>query len=271
MLSTTVFFLPLLSISVTALECVTPGFDFCAVPGSQSAVDDASALSSGGVSGTYDPSSATAGLMANIGTSSANAATPAQLARRVLSKRQDFTWICCPPATTECMSVDDTAFCYEPATTRLDFSDGSYAFDSNSTFYLVDGTIIDYKSGIYQYPNGTTETFTPQGESSETATESSSSGASSGTSSDNTVPGSTAGSTPSASSLGSSLMLPASSSVSQASTRVSTGASTSATTASAPGTQVASTVSSDASSSSSILGRVIASAFGILVLLALEM
>jgi hypothetical protein len=48
-----------------------------------------------------------------------------------------------------------------PATTRLYFSDGSVAYLSNDTFYGSDGTFIDYKTGVYEYPNGTVVDFTP--------------------------------------------------------------------------------------------------------------
>ncbi|KAK3627293.1 hypothetical protein LTR56_019299 [Elasticomyces elasticus] len=233
--------LPLLILSTSALQCVTSSYELCVVPGSQ--VD--STLNSGAVSGTYDPSSATAGFMANVGTMSANAATPA---RRGLSKRQqDLTSMCCIPGVEQCMYVGDLAYCYTPDTTRLSFPDHSYGFDSNSTFYDVDGTVVDFKNGIYQYPNGTTENFTPEEDAS----------SSSGDSSSHSGGGSTA----------SSNLSPVSTNSSQASTKAASGASTSATAASASGSQVASTVASGALVSNAFLGRTVVGAVGILGLL----
>src|ERR1700744_3025306 len=49
-----------------------------------------------------------------------------------------------------------------PQTTRLYFSDGSYAFMSNQTWYGSDGTFIDFATRVYEVPNGTVVHFTPE-------------------------------------------------------------------------------------------------------------
>lgn len=57
------------------------------------------------------------------------------------------------------------------------FSDGSYAFVSNGTYYDADGSFVDYRKGQYTFANGTSGTFVPMTGSS-TASSSSSSQAS---------------------------------------------------------------------------------------------
>ncbi|KAK5679048.1 hypothetical protein LTS10_008704 [Elasticomyces elasticus] len=249
--STTIFLLPLFVLSAAA-QCATSGYELCVVPGSQDVVDT-SALDLNSISAASDAQD----LMANIGLSVESASEPARrraLAREVLAKRQDLTALCCLPAPVEC-------------TTRSDFPGGSYAFESNGTFYGADGTFIDYKNGVYQYPNGTTESFTPE-EDLETQTDSSS-----GPSSADPVTGpnsdSIASDASSTSSPGSSSSSPAANSYSQASTRASTSASTSApaTASSASSSAVASTVSSAVSTSRAFLGKTIFCAVGVMVLL----
>ncbi|KAK5689659.1 hypothetical protein LTR17_026198 [Elasticomyces elasticus] len=244
--STTIFLLPLFVLSAAA-QCATSGYELCVVPGSQDVVDT-SALDLNSISAASDAQD----LMANIGLSANSAAESAvrrALAPEVLAKRQDLTALCCLPAPVECMYMDDVAFCYTPDTTRSDFPGGSYAFESNGTFYGADGTFIDYKNGVHQYPNGTTESFTPE-ENSETETDSSSDASS-------------------ISSPGSSSSSPAANSYSQASTKASTSAPTSAptTTASASSSAAASTMSSGVSTSEAFLGKTLFCAIGVMVLL----
>ncbi|KAK3650972.1 hypothetical protein LTR56_006023 [Elasticomyces elasticus] len=251
--STAIFLLPLFVLSAAA-QCVTSGYELCVVPGSQDAVDT-SALDLNDISAASDAQD----LMANIGLSANSAAESAvrrALAREVLAKRQDLTALCCLPAPVECMYMDDVAFCYTPETTRSDFPGGSYAFESNGTFYGADGTFIDYKNGVYQYPNGTTESFTPE-EDSETETVS------------DPNSDSIASDASSTSSPGSSSSSPAANSYSQASTRASTTASTSApaTAASIPSSAIGSTVSSGVSTSNAFFGKTLFGAVGVMVLL----
>jgi len=88
-----------------------------------------------------------------------------------------------------------------PATTRLYFSDGSVAYLSNDTFYGSDGTFIDYKTGVYEYPNGTIVDFTPD---SSAATSSAGSGSQPTATGAGTVPGATVTSAVAGTSTGSS-------------------------------------------------------------------
>ncbi len=55
--------------------------------------------------------------------------------------------LCFRPAPVECLYTKDQGvpFCYTPATTRMYFSDGSYAFVSNGTYYGADGSSVDYQ------------------------------------------------------------------------------------------------------------------------------
>ncbi|KAK4952945.1 hypothetical protein LTR10_008649 [Elasticomyces elasticus] len=258
--STTILLLPLFVLSATA-QCATSGYELCVVPGSQDSVDS-STLDLSDISAASDAQD----LMANIGLSANSAAESAvrrALAREVLAKRQDLTALCCLPAPVECMYMDDVAFCYTPGTTRSDFPGGSYAFESNGTFYGADGSFIDYKNGVYQYPNGTTESFTPE-EDSETETDSSS-GEPSTYSISNRNSDSIVSATSGTSSPGSSTSSPAANSYSQASTRASTSAP--ATAASASSSAVASTVSSGISTNKAFLGKALFGAVGVIVLL----
>ncbi|KAK4894219.1 hypothetical protein LTR27_007587 [Elasticomyces elasticus] len=258
--STAIFLLPLFILSAVA-QCVTSGYELCVVPGSQIVVDT-SALDLNDISAASDAQD----LMANIGLSANSAAESAvrrALAREVLAKRQDLTALCCLPAPVECMYMDDVAFCYTPDTTRSDFPGGSYAFESNGTFYGADGTFIDYKNGVCQYPNGTTESFTPE-EDSETETDSSSDISTADSVSD-PKSDSIASDASSTSSPGSSISSPAVNSYSQASTRASTSAP--ATAASASSSAVASTVSSGVSTTKAFLGKALFGAVGVIVLL----
>ncbi|KAK5714607.1 hypothetical protein LTR15_010789 [Elasticomyces elasticus] len=262
--STTVLLLPLFVLSAAA-QCATSGYELCVVPGSQDSVDS-STLDLSDISAASDAQY----LMANIGLSANSAAESAvrrARPREILAKRQDLTALCCLPAPVECMYMDDVAFCYTPDTTRSDFPGGSYAFESNGTFYGADGSFIDYKNGVYQYPNGTTESFTPE-EYSETATDSSS-GASSTDSVSNPNNDSIAPATSGTSLPGSSTSSPAANSYSQASTRASNSASTSApaTAASASSSAVASTVLSGVSTNRAFLGKAVFGAVGVIVLL----
>ncbi|KAK3651437.1 hypothetical protein LTR56_002426 [Elasticomyces elasticus] len=264
MASTTIFLLPLFVLSAAA-QCATSGYELCVVPGSQNSVDS-SVLDLNDISAASDAQD----LMANIGLSANSAAESAvrrALAREVLAKRQDLTALCCLPAPVECMYTDDVAFCYTPDTTRSDFPGGSYAFESNGTFYGADGSFIDYKNGVYQYPNGTTESFTPD-ENSETETDSSS-GASSTDSVSDPNSDSIASDASSTSSPGSSSFSPAANSYSQASTRASTSVSISApaTAASASSSAVAFTLSTGVSTNKAFLGKALFGAVGVIVLL----
>ncbi|KAK3619407.1 hypothetical protein LTR56_024033 [Elasticomyces elasticus] len=279
MLSPTVLLLPLLILRTIA-QCVTPGYELCAIPGSQDTTITDPALALAGESWRNTLSSQSISVMA-MGAESFAAAAGVRAV-----KRQDLSALCCPPAPVQCMYTEEIAFCYvsclaeigsevnlldaeritdfgatvqDPDTTCAYFPDGSYMFDSNSTFYGVDGTIIDYKKGVAQYPNGTTENFTPEEDSS-------SSDAPSSDSSSDGSGGLTASS--SSSSPVSSSSTPAVSSFSQASTRASNGASTSATTTFASGSQIAFTVSSGVLASNAFLGRIFAGAVGVLGLLA---
>lgn len=54
------------------------------------------------------------------------------------------------------------------------FSDGSYAFVSNGTYYGADGSFVDYQKGQYTLANGTSGTFVPVTDSSTTSSSSSS-------------------------------------------------------------------------------------------------
>ena len=111
--------------------------------------------------------------------------------RRDLASRQDA--LCCAP-TDNCLVLTDsnTPFCYvstrkgsffltkrsssdnsirtfcanlqekkDTDTTRYDFSDGSFGFVSNGTYYASDGTFVDYTDGYYSSADGSTGTFAP--------------------------------------------------------------------------------------------------------------
>ena len=46
-------------------------------------------------------------------------------------------------------------------TTRFGFSDNSFGFINNATYYAADGTFVDFKDGYYSSTDGSTGTFAP--------------------------------------------------------------------------------------------------------------
>ena len=114
--------------------------------------------------------------------------------RRDLASRQDA--LCCPPDDKCLMTESLIPFCYvstrkgsfsppscykvkllgqlswiscanlqpkkkDTDTTRYDFSDQSYGYLSNGTYYAADGTFVDYTAGYYSSADGSTGTFAP--------------------------------------------------------------------------------------------------------------
>ncbi|MCJ1370335.1 hypothetical protein MMC20_001548 [Loxospora ochrophaea] len=161
--------LPLLPLSVSSTNdvvltsrqstCNTAGFVPCNPQGSSDSFDVPSAA--------YASSDFWSSL-------DSAAADPTQRVKREirneLAARQNA--LCCRPAPVECLFTQDDGvpFCYTPSTTRYFFSDGSYGFVSNGTYYGSDDTFVDYKTGFYSLPNGTNGTFTPVDAASASAT-----------------------------------------------------------------------------------------------------
>ncbi|PMD21170.1 hypothetical protein NA56DRAFT_749087 [Hyaloscypha hepaticicola] len=195
MVSSSVYLVSILGFAIKATaQCVTAGYVPCLVPGSGGAVAPPPISPYGGGSfgggGSGFWSSIQGVASSPIQKRDLDTRSPAEDGYdgyTEIEKRQNS--LCCRPAPVECLYTDGIPFCYNPTTTRLFFSDGSYAFISNDTYYGSDGTFIDYKTGIYQYPNGTVVDFTPSsaattsaGGSAATATGSTPQGTETGTS-----------------------------------------------------------------------------------------
>ncbi|MCJ1404489.1 hypothetical protein MMC11_007715 [Xylographa trunciseda] len=80
-----------------------------------------------------------------------------RLAIRSIAERQN-TALCCRPAPVQCRiwTAYNVPFCYDPSDTRWFFADGSTYFADNGTFFGADGYDVDFVTGDYSYPNGTT-------------------------------------------------------------------------------------------------------------------
>ncbi|KAN0095197.1 hypothetical protein V8E51_015908 [Hyaloscypha variabilis] len=173
MVSSSIYVFSCLGLALkAAAQCVTAGYVPCLVPGASAPVAPEAIT-------PYSGSSPYNGFGSGFFNSVSGAASdPIQFGgdrRRDLDTRSPLedaytevagiekrqNSLCCRPKPVECLYADDVPFCYNPATTRLYFSDGSVAYLSNDTFYGSDGTFIDYKTGVYEYPNGTVVDFTP--------------------------------------------------------------------------------------------------------------
>ncbi|KAK4901253.1 hypothetical protein LTR27_001810 [Elasticomyces elasticus] len=163
--------LPLFSIAIGSnAQCMTEGYMPCSSPDSQvattPATSDSLAGSSYGGGGGYSGRNPAAMI---------GASEPVPRRRglseqyRVVKRQADY--LCCAPEPEmQCMVSKGEPYCYShvmladpelieyqtPETTRIDLLDGSWAFESNGTYYGADGTFIDFKNGVYRYPNGTT-------------------------------------------------------------------------------------------------------------------
>ncbi|KAL6720057.1 hypothetical protein ACLMJK_001978 [Lecanora helva] len=137
------------ALSIVDAQCVTPGYNICLPAGSEL----------GGVpADSFDDTLFWADLQS---------VTAGSILRRRgiisrLKKRQDA--LCCPPDPDVLCLVtndEDVPFCYNQQTTRYDFSDESFGFVSNGTYYAADGTFVDYDEGYYSSADGSTGTFAP--------------------------------------------------------------------------------------------------------------
>ncbi|MCJ1339445.1 hypothetical protein MMC09_004735 [Bachmanniomyces sp. S44760] len=116
---------------------------------------------------------------------------------RSIAERQN-TALCCRPAPVQCRlwTEENVPFCYDPSDTRWFFADGSEYFANNATFLGADGYDLDFATGDYSWPNGTTgNIYTDQGETPPSASTlslaTSTMGGSAGTSAMDSSPSST--------------------------------------------------------------------------------
>lgn len=182
--SMTPFPSPLSLLSIFALlqliqaQCVTSGYVLCLPAGSE-------------LGGIPQDDFVNPDLWDSLQEAAMTSIDDGAILRRDLVSRQDA--LCCAP-TDKCLVVTDsnTPFCFVSTrkcsfltkrssldhfirnvcanllkkkkntdTTRYVFSDQSFGYVSNGTYYAADGTLVDYAAGYYSSTDGSTGTFAP--------------------------------------------------------------------------------------------------------------